>query len=328
METVTLDDLDRRLIHALAIDGRAPFRRVAEVLGVSENTVARRYRRMRAAGVLHVVGAVDASLLGYDSWTVRVRCSPEAAGAIAAALARRPDTFWVQLLSGGTEISCYLQSATPGDRDALLLDRLPRTNRVHSVTAQSILDGFLLPTGWAGLAALDDDQVARLRPSPAPTEATPVTLTEDDLAMLALLARDGRASHAELAAGSGRSESTVRRRLNLLRQAGVLSYDLNIAPATLGYRTEARLWLSVRPSALDQVAHALAGHPEVAFVAATTGPTNLVAFVVCRDGRDLYRYLSERVGALDAVTTLESAPVTRTVKRMGVLPPLSLDRNR
>jgi DNA-binding transcriptional regulator YhcF (GntR family) len=42
-----LDDLDRALIHALHIDGRAPFHRMAAALGVSPQTVARRYRRLR-----------------------------------------------------------------------------------------------------------------------------------------------------------------------------------------------------------------------------------------------------------------------------------------
>ncbi|MEV5322939.1 MULTISPECIES: AsnC family protein [unclassified Nonomuraea] len=51
----TADELDRRLIHALQLDARAPFSRIAEVLGVSDQTVARRYRRLRSAGLLRVV---------------------------------------------------------------------------------------------------------------------------------------------------------------------------------------------------------------------------------------------------------------------------------
>src|SRR3954447_5816865 len=39
------DELDRRLVHALQIDGRAPFSAIADVLGVSDRTVARRYAR-------------------------------------------------------------------------------------------------------------------------------------------------------------------------------------------------------------------------------------------------------------------------------------------
>ncbi|MFD1048349.1 Lrp/AsnC ligand binding domain-containing protein [Kibdelosporangium lantanae] len=62
--------------------------------------------------------------------------------------------------------------------------------------------------------------------------------------------------------------------------------------------------------------------PEVSFVAVTTGTTNLTAAVNCRDNTDLYRFLTERVASLDAIDTLESAPVIRTVKRAGALLPM------
>uniref|UniRef100_UPI0039BF2BCD Lrp/AsnC ligand binding domain-containing protein n=1 Tax=Lentzea alba TaxID=2714351 RepID=UPI0039BF2BCD len=52
--------------------------------------------------------------------------------------------------------------------------------------------------------------------------------------------------------------------------------------------------------------------------AATTGPANLVASVTCRSSGDLYRYLTERIGALDGVTETETAPVIRTLKRVAI----------
>jgi DNA-binding Lrp family transcriptional regulator len=104
-----------------------------------------------------------------------------------------------------------------------------------------------------------------------------------------------------------------------LRACGVLYYDVDIPPAAFGMRTEARLWMSVRPAELASVGHAMAGHPEVSFAAAITGPANLMAAVACRDDQALYRYLTERVGALDGIDRLETAPVIRTVKRAGAL---------
>ncbi|EME97488.1 AsnC family transcriptional regulator [Streptomyces mobaraensis NBRC 13819 = DSM 40847] len=65
----------------------------------------------------------------------------------------------------------------------------------------------------------------------------------------------------------------------------------------------------------------MARHPEVSLVARTTGPTNLLAVVNCRDSLDLARYLSERIGSLDAIRAMETAPVIRTVKRAGALLP-------
>ncbi|MCD9145715.1 Lrp/AsnC ligand binding domain-containing protein [Streptomyces albireticuli] len=60
----------------------------------------------------------------------------------------------------------------------------------------------------------------------------------------------------------------------------------------------------------------MAGHPEISFVAATTGPSNLVASGVFHGLRDLYHYLDHRVGALPDVRSMETAPVPREVKRL------------
>jgi len=76
----------------------------------------------------------------------------------------------------------------------------------------------------------------------------------------------------------------------------------------------------VAPADLVRVATVLAGHDELAFVAATTGRTNLVAQALCPDTAALHRYLVHRLGALDAIYTLETAPVLRTVKSASTRP--------
>src|SRR5271154_6599255 len=96
VESIRVDDLDRQLVQCLGVDGRASFSAIAEVLGVSDQTVARRYRRLRSAGVLRVVGLRYPSYSGYAGWFLRLRCVPGSGLAIAEALARRPDTAWIQ----------------------------------------------------------------------------------------------------------------------------------------------------------------------------------------------------------------------------------------
>ena len=109
----------------------------------------------------------------------------------------------------------------------------------------------------AGLAALDADQVAALRLDPQEVDDELVELADGDRELLSALAGDGRLGHAALAASSGLSESTVRRRIEQLRERGALSYQVEISPVELGYRAEARLWISVRPSAVVAVAQRL-----------------------------------------------------------------------
>src|SRR5690242_6645963 len=110
-----LEDLDRQLIHALHIDGRAPFSRIGEVLGISPQTVARRYRRLRAEASLRVVGLADPVRIGLVQWMVRLTTTPRTALDLAHALARRADTSWVKLTSGGTEIFAIVHAPAGDD---------------------------------------------------------------------------------------------------------------------------------------------------------------------------------------------------------------------
>src|SRR5579863_9817432 len=141
VDTITIDDLDRQLAQCLGVDGRASFSQLAEVLGVSDQTVARRYRRLRSTGLLRVVGLKARKQLGSLGWFLRIRCVPGAGPAIAAALARRADTAWIQLLSGNTEVLCTLRGDAREDREALLA-KLPRGERIVDVTAHSLLHMF------------------------------------------------------------------------------------------------------------------------------------------------------------------------------------------
>lgn len=312
-----IDELDRRLVHALQIDPRAAFSTIAEVLGVSDRTIARRYGRLKASGAVRVLGGVDPTALGAVQWFLRVRCAPTASVPIAEALARRPDTSWVSLCSGGTEITCAVRTEQDADSEALLLGKLPRTPRVEGVTAHSVLHAFYggPDSLIAKIGPLEPEAIARLRPPPLPYRPGPVRLDDGDRTLLAMLAEDGQTGLDQLAAETGWSPTTVRRRMTELRERGVLYLDLDIDWSRFGLRSRTLLWLSVAPAHLEQTGAALAEHPEVAFAAATTGPTNLYATAVCADQRELYRYLTTRVAALPAITHIETAPVIRTVKQ-------------
>ncbi|EXG80794.1 Lrp/AsnC family transcriptional regulator [Cryptosporangium arvum] len=314
-----LDELDRQLAHALQIDGRAPFSRIAAVLGTTDRTLARRYERLRSNGVLRVVGLPHAAALGHVDWLVRMRCAPDAAMPVASALAQRADTSWVLILSGGTEINCITRTRRQQDEGELLLQKLPRTSGVAAVSAHCMLRSVAGTSGWPGrTAALDAAQVAALTP-PAATGGDPVRATTADNQLLAELAKDGRASFPALAAATGWSESTVRRRLEALQHGGVLYFDVDVEPATLGFTAEAALWLTVDASALNAVGRALAEHPQIAYAAAVTGPSNIAAAVVCRDLDGLYDYLADGIGALPGVHRTETAPVVRRLKGAGTL---------
>ena len=121
---------------------RASFRVLAAALGVSDQTIARRYRRLVEIADLRVTGLIHGPRAGWVDWMVRLQVAPGSAQRIADTLAQRPDTRWVRLYSGGTEIVCTLQARTPEQRNALFLRGLPGSRHVTGITAQSILHVF------------------------------------------------------------------------------------------------------------------------------------------------------------------------------------------
>jgi DNA-binding Lrp family transcriptional regulator len=328
VEIPILDAVDRQIAHVLTIEPRASFRTIADVTGISDQTAARRYRRLTETAGLRVLGVVDGSRLGWVNWFVRLQATPGNADAIAEALARRPDTRWVHLASAGTEIICVVEARTAEQRDALFLRGLPGSRRVVQISAHSILHNYTTKS-WAGVRqALSDAQLEALlaggaTPQDPPDPGgnlplrPPLGLLAEDEPLLAELARDGRASHAALAAAIHWHESTVRRRIDELIRAGLLHFEIDLDSRGFGVNVNAVLWISVEPARLDETGRALARHMEVPFAAATTGPTNLVVTALFRDTEHLYEYLTGPLAALPGVTSVETAPIIRTLKRTG-----------
>jgi DNA-binding Lrp family transcriptional regulator len=339
VKTSQLDEVDRQLLHALTVAPRASFRLLAEVAGVSDQTIARRYRRLTADVGLRVLGLIDGQRAGWVNWLVRLQAAPGSAQRIADTLARRPDTQWVRLHSGGAEIVCTVQARTPEQRDALFLRGIPGSRHVTAITAHSILHVFT-PVAYPGYAsALSAAQLAELReaapqmPPPPPEVAPPpdtahewipagaTVIRDDDDPLIAELARDGRAPAAELAAATHWHESTVRRRIEELQRAGLLYFDVDVDESALGVNATVMLWLKVEPAHLEAAGRAIAAHPEVPFAAATTGPTNLAVSAVFRDTHQLYAYLTTRLADIPGLQSLDSAPIIETVKKAGAWEP-------
>ncbi len=109
----------------------------------------------------------------------------------------------------------------------------------------------------------------------------------------------------------------MARRLAALRTRNAIFFDVDIDDTHFGVVTRALLWIAVAPAHLDHVGLALARHPELAFVAATTGPTNLVAQALCADPPALHSYLTGPLATIDAIRTVETAPVLQTLKAAG-----------
>ncbi|WP_370969224.1 Lrp/AsnC family transcriptional regulator [Amycolatopsis sp. cg9] len=298
-----LTEIEQRVVSALQIDGRAGPGRIAEVLDLSPRTVTRVISRLRADGRLKVVCVPDPAHGLRGAMLLRVKVLRGRTPAIADGLAKRADVLFVDILAGGEEISAVALGGLDG---RLVHDALPSTSAVTELRAHSILHVFSDATEWrTGL--LTGAEAAALAPPPPGDD---VPLDDLDRRLLDRLAADARLGPAELAAEA--PESTVRRRLDRLAAAGRIRTYANVDVAALGLAVDANVWMTVPPGRLDEVGRALARHPMVHGTLATTGVTNLMAAVWCRDLAALYAFVT----GLD-VPSAEVTVVARAVKRGG-----------
>ena len=82
-----LDDLDRRLMEVLQVDGRRPFTEIATAFAVPESTIRARYKALVDRGALKVIAVADPLKVGYPLMAmIGVRCTPAALLSTATAL--------------------------------------------------------------------------------------------------------------------------------------------------------------------------------------------------------------------------------------------------
>lgn len=313
-----LDETGRRIAAALLASPRATWREVGRCLELSERTVVRRAVPLYADGTLRAT-AVRSPMhfRGLVPMALRVRCRPNRIRQVAGALARRADTIWVDVLGGGDEISAVLFLDGPDARNALLLRDLPATDAVRSWTAHTMLRVFPAAFRWtAGL--LSAEEIGRLTPARPPAPPRPPAPLDVDDALIEALVEDCRLSYTDLARRAGVTAVTARRRLDALLSGWVVRLATEVDLRLLGADAEALLWITVQPGALQATAETLAGHPQVWFVAATTGPTNLLVALAATDQDAVYTFLVGTIGALSGITAIETTPLLATAKRAGL----------
>ncbi len=323
-DSVSLDADDRRVLHALQLDGRASFARIAGVLGMSERAVARRYHRLRSRLALRVIGVTRPNPLEQEEWFLRITAASGSVDAVARALADRSDTSWIASFPGDGGLGCILRTSAAKGDGAGALELFRRSASIATVTAQRLLAPIAGIGGWPGrLEALTASEQEAMRPDVpelgASGTSSGAALSDDDAQLLRLLSADGRMSIARLAHVSGIPETTVRRRVTELTGRGVLIFEVEVDPKLYGRHLDVICWMDVQPAALGTVARALSSHVEVAFASTTTGTAGILAILELADVGDLHRYLAEVIGALSGVHRVHTEIIGRWIKRAGAL---------
>ena len=312
-----LDDLDRRIVAALQVDPRANWGQIGSALAVSQTTVLRRVQRLRESGVLVILGAPDPLRAGIGQPVlVQFRTVPGAAARVARILAERADIRFVALLTGGIDVICEFLAPDHRFLSQVLLHELPDTGEILSTTTEVVLRTFKTGDQWSK-DLLDADQASALAKAEDRSDrgGKPPKMDHLDISLIAALGADGRRSYADLSAELGLSETAVARRVGALVTHRKLYFVTLVDPWVLGFELEVLLHLRVDLSDLESIAQALAGRPEVRYLSATAGYSDLACEAVFRDTDALYDFVTHTLGSLKGIREAEAAVELETVKR-------------
>jgi len=136
-----------------------------------------------------------------------------------------------------------------------------------------------------------------------------------DLKILKLLEEDGSLTFTGIARKLRLNESTVRKRVMALKEKGVIKkFTVIIEPSKVGFNTVAIVGVDVDPPKLLEVAQKLCDIPETRYVATSTGDHMIMTEIWARDGKELSRIISEKIGKIDGVKKICPAIILEKLK--------------
>ncbi|MGX5716591.1 Lrp/AsnC family transcriptional regulator [Arthrobacter sp. MAHUQ-56] len=316
-----LSEDDLALIQVLQASPRMGWADAAKVLDVHATTLAARWERLTASGAAwvtaHLAGDPKQMLLAY----VAVDCEMNRRESVTAQLAAVPEIVTVEEAASNRDLMLTVITRSLEEFSEKIISRL---KAIEGLTKYQVaLCTRLHSSGddWR-LNVLSRAQLATLRtlgPQAVAEEAKAAAgqLPESHLDLLPFLARDGRATAAEIARGLGRHPATVQRQLNRVLASGILSFRCEIAQRYSSFPVTCQWFVNVPAGQHEAAAAGIRTISNVRLSASTTGPTNFVIIMWLHTLADVMSAelaLQQKVPGIDIV---ESAVMLRTVKRVG-----------
>ena len=133
----------------------------------------------------------------------------------------------------------------------------------------------------------------------------PNALDDIDRQIIGVLQRDGRRPYGAIAEVVGLSEAGVRRRVQRLRDSGVMQIVAITDPLQLGYGREALVGIRVHGD-VRLVADKVAAIEEANYVVMTAGSFDIIAELIAVDDNALVHLLNDSIRSIPGVTEVET----------------------
>ena len=146
---ISLDATDQSIIDLLRCDGRMPYRSIARQLGLTENTVRARVRRLEESNTMRVVAVTDIEAAGFSMLlAIGVQVENRPPEAVARDLAIFPEVFSVNVVVGAQDIEILVVTEDQSALNELVGERLANVPGVRRLTPALALDVLKSQPDW------------------------------------------------------------------------------------------------------------------------------------------------------------------------------------
>jgi DNA-binding Lrp family transcriptional regulator len=143
------DATDQAIIDLLRSDGRMPYRAIARELGLTENTVRARVRRLEESNTMRVVAVTDIEAAGFSMLlAIGVQVDSRSPEAVARDLALFPEVFSVNVVVGAQDIEILVVAEDQAALNELVGERLATVPGVRRLTPALALDVLKNQPDW------------------------------------------------------------------------------------------------------------------------------------------------------------------------------------
>ena len=144
-----LDEIDREIISFLQYDGRMPYTKIAEELGIAEGTVRRRVHQLFKNGILQIVAIVEPHIMGWDEAAmIGISVKANLISSVADEIAKLPEIAYLFQAAGEFDLIAEVFCKDRAHFISFLNDKLQQIPGVERTQSFMILKMHKLSYRW------------------------------------------------------------------------------------------------------------------------------------------------------------------------------------
>jgi Lrp/AsnC family transcriptional regulator for asnA, asnC and gidA len=145
---IVIDDVDKAIVEALQEDGRLPYTKLANQVGLSEAAVRQRVQRLVESGVVQIVAVTDPMMLGFRRNAMIGLKVEGDLRTVANDIAAIPEVSYVVVVSGSFDLLMEVVCEDDDHLLALLNDKVRAIPGVRSTETFTYLRLFKQTYAW------------------------------------------------------------------------------------------------------------------------------------------------------------------------------------